>query len=213
MLYGNHIFIVSSIGGYIVDVDVKEISGTWYAGYVLDKHVKSSDFLGHNAYGYPAFDTKRTEVGESMYQLKYRDDRSQIPLLAETFIDNLRSKFSSVSFIVPVPPSKHRKYQPLIELAKAVANKMDIKIFENILIKNVETPQMKDIASNKDKVSTLLKAFSINDGIGNDGCWDALIIDDLYSSGSTLKAATMTLKTYSKVKNIYVAVFTRTKSS
>ena len=90
---------------------------------------------------------------------------------------------------------------------------MDIKIFENILIKNVETPQMKDIGSNKEKVSTLLKAFSINDGISNDGRWDTLIIDDLYSSGSTLKAATMTLKTYSKVKNIYVGVFTRTKSS
>jgi len=61
---------------------------------------------------------------EKPYQLKYKDDRSQIPLLAETFIENLKSKFSSVRLIVPVPPSKHRTFQPLIELAKAAAKRM-----------------------------------------------------------------------------------------
>ena len=88
---------------------------------------------------------------------------------------------------------------------------MDIPIFEKILIKNIETPQMKDISNNEDKLSRLLESFSINDEIDNDGCWDALIIDDLYSSGSSLNAATKTLKTYSKVNNIYVTAFTRTK--
>lgn len=194
-----------------MDVAVQRIFGAWHVGYVLDKHVKSSDFLGNNQFGHPMFDTIRTEVGESMYQLKYKGDRSQIPLLAETFIENLKSKFSSVGLIIPVPPSKHRTFQPLIELAKAVAKKMDITIFEKILIKNIETPQMKDISNNKDKLSRLLESFSINDEIDNDGCWDALIIDDLYSSGSSLNAATKTLKTYSKVNNIYVTAFTRTK--
>lgn len=194
-----------------MDVAVEKVCGAWHAGYILDKHIKSSEFLGHNEFGRPKFDTIRTEVGESVYQLKYKDDRSQIPLLAEVFVENLKSKFSSISFIVPVPPSKHRTFQPLIELAKAVAKKMDIPIFENVLIKNVETLQMKDIAATEDKMSTLLKAFSINDEIDNEGCWDALIIDDLYSSGSSLNAATKILKSYSKVNNVYVAAFTRTK--
>jgi len=193
-----------------MDVAVQKIFGAWHAGYVLDKHVKCSEFLGYE-FGHPRFDTVRTEVGESVFQLKYRDDSGQIPLLAETFIENLESKFASVRLTVPVPPSKHRVFQPLIELAKAVANKMDIPIFENVLIKNTETPQMKDISSIEDKLSKLLESFSINDGIGNDGCWDALIIDDLYSSGSSLNAAARTLKTYSKVKDVYVTAFTRTK--
>lgn len=143
--------------------------------------------------------------------MKYKDDRSQISILAETFIENLSSKLSSVSLIVPVPPSIRRKFQPLIELAKAIAQKMDILLFENILIKKSKTQPMKDITNNQDKLNILLKSFGINDGIDNDGCWDTLIIDDLYDSGCSLKAATKILKTYSKVNNIYVAAFTRTK--
>ncbi len=194
-----------------MNVAVQEIKGAWYAGYILDKHVKSSEFIGNNEYGHPMFDTIRTEVGESIYQLKYKNDPTQIPILVEVFVENLKSKLNSVSLIIPVPPSKYRSFQPLIELAKAVSKKMNIPIFENILIKNNETPQMKDIANNEDKLSKLLEAFSINDEIETNGCWDALIIDDLSSSGSSLNAATKTLQTYSKIKNIYVAAFSRTK--
>lgn len=194
-----------------MNVAVQEINGAWHAGYILDKHVKSSEFIGNNEFGRPMFDTIRTEVGESMYQLKYKNDHNQIPLLAEVFVANLYSKLISVSLIIPMPPSKQRSFQPLIELAKAVGKKMNIPIFENILIKNKETPQMKDILNNEDKLSKLLEAFSINDGIETKGCWDALIIDDLYSSGSSLNAASMKLQTYSKIKNIFVAAFSRTK--
>lgn len=194
-----------------MNVAVQEINGAWHAGYILDKHVKSSEFIGNNEFGHPMFDTIRTEVGESMYQLKYKNDHNQIPLLAEVFVANLYSKLISVSLIIPMPPSKQRSFQPLIELAKAVGKKMNIPIFENILIKNKETPQMKDILNNEDKLSKLLEAFSINDGIETKGCWDALIIDDLYSSGSSLNAASMKLQTYSKIKNIFVAAFSRTK--
>ncbi len=194
-----------------MNVEVQEIFGAWHAGYVLDKHVRRSEFIGNNEFGHSMFDTIRTEVGESMYQLKYKDDRSQIPLLAEAFVENLRFKLKTVRLIIPVPPSKHRIFQPLIELAKAVATKMNIPIFEKVLIKNKATPQMKDIAINADKLSKLLEAYSINDEIDNNGCWDALIIDDLYSSGSSLTAATKTLQTYSKIRNIYVAAFSRTK--
>ena len=56
-----------------------------------------------------------------------------------------------------------------------------------------------------------MRCFHINDAISNDGQLDVLIIDDLYSSGASLSAATQTMKTYGKVKNIYVAAFTRTK--
>jgi predicted amidophosphoribosyltransferase len=56
-----------------------------------------------------------------------------------------------------------------------------------------------------------MNCFHINDQITNEGVWDALIIDDLYSSGASLSAATQALRTYSKVKNIYVAAFSRTK--
>jgi predicted amidophosphoribosyltransferase len=70
---------------------------------------------------------------------------------------------------------------------------------------------MKDIDLREDKIKALMNCFHINDQITNEGVWDALIIDDLYSSGASLSAATQALRTYSKVKNIYVAAFSRTK--
>ena len=191
-----------------MDVNIKMINGNWCAGYTLDKHVKSSVFIGENQYGHSEFNTVRTDVGEAMYQLKYRNDRKKIPLLVDVFIENLESKLSSVGLIVPMPPSKRRTFQPLTELAKEIGKKMKVSLFENILIKKARTPQMKDVVSVKEKIKVLSTAFSINDEI-KEGCWDVLLIDDLYGSGASLNAAAITLKTYSKVRNIYVVAFTR----
>ena len=49
---------------------IRQITGSWDLGYVLDKHVLSSVYLGDNAYGHPQFDTTRSEVGEALYKLK-----------------------------------------------------------------------------------------------------------------------------------------------
>ncbi len=194
-----------------MDVNIKVMKGDWHLGYTLDKHVKSSDFLGYDALGHAEFDTIRTDVGEAIYQLKYKNNRGVIPLLVEAFIDNLKSKISSVGLIVPMPPSKRRKFQPVIELAREIATKMNISLFENLLIKKSKTPEMKNEATFEEKKEILSSVFSINDEIDGEGSWDVLLIDDLYGTGASLNTASKTLKTYSKIKNIYVAAFTRKK--
>lgn len=188
-----------------------QIKGNWDLGYVLDWHVESSEFLGHNQFGRAEFDTKRTEIGEAIFQLKYRHDLTKIEPLAETMVLNLKSAFQTVSFIVPMPPSKSRGIQPAIELARKVAEKMALPLFENILLKNGTTAQMKDIDTKKERINALMGCFYINDGIKYSGSLDVLIIDDLYSSGASLSAATQVLRSYQKVSKIFVAVFSRTK--
>jgi predicted amidophosphoribosyltransferase len=42
----------------------RRIIGKWSQGYALDYHSVSSVFLGHNQFGHPEYDTKRSEVGE-----------------------------------------------------------------------------------------------------------------------------------------------------
>ena len=44
---------------------------------------------------------------------------------------------------------------------------------------------MKNIHNVQDKMAALEGKFSINDSI-TDGCWDAIIIDDLYDTGSSM---------------------------
>jgi predicted amidophosphoribosyltransferase len=194
-----------------MNVKIMKISGDWSDGLVLDWHVAHSEFLGHNQFGHPEYNTVRTEIGEALYQLKYRSDLTQIDTLAKTMADAIKLNFPPVAFIVPMPPSKQRTVQPLLLLAKKVAEILGIPIFDNILLKIGTTPQMKDIGTREEKIQALMGCFQINDTITNDGKWDILIIDDLYSSGASLSAATMSISTYGKVNNVYVVAFSRTK--
>ena len=194
-----------------MNVNIMEIQGDWDVGYVLDSHTQSSTFIGYDQFGHKRYETDRTEVGEAVFQLKYRSDLTKAEPLAEALVVNLKSAFKTASLLVPMPPSKNRETQPVIELAKKVSEKMGIPCFCNILLKTGTTPQMKDIATKDKRLDALMGCFCINDEITNDGCWDALIIDDLYSSGASLSAATLTLKSYPKINKIFVAAFSRTK--
>jgi predicted amidophosphoribosyltransferase len=191
-----------------MEVNVQRINGNWNLGYSLDKHVLQSTYIGENQWGHPEFDTIRSEVGEALYQLKYRSDYEQIPRIANQMSASLSRYFSSVGLIIPMPPSKERVRQPVIEIARLVASNMRVPCYENLLVKTQNTPQMKDIGSREEKVDTLVKAFTVNDVL-SPGLYDVLIIDDLYDSGSSLEAATSVLRRYKKIRSVCVATVTR----
>jgi predicted amidophosphoribosyltransferase len=191
-----------------MEVNIQRINGNWDLGYSLDKHVLQSVYLGENQWGHAEFDTTRSEVGEALFLLKYRSDFTQIKVIADQISESLSQHFSTACLVIPMPASKQRARQPVREIALKVAENMKIPCLENLLIKNVNTPQMKDIDSRDEKVDTLVKAFAINDVLGG-GYYDILIVDDLYDTGSSLEAATKVLKEYSKIRNIYVATVTR----
>lgn len=53
--------------------NIQSIQGPWDLGYSLDKHTLNSVYTGDNEYGHPMFDTARSESGEVLYQLKYKN--------------------------------------------------------------------------------------------------------------------------------------------
>ncbi len=191
-----------------MEVNIQRINGNWDLGYSLDKHVLQSVYLGENQWGHAEFDTTRSEVGEALFLLKYRSDFTQTSAIADQMTESLSQHFSTACLVIPMPASKQRERQPVREIAIKVAENMKIPCLENLLIKNVSTPQMKDSDSRDEKVDTLVKAFAINDVLG-DGDYDILIVDDLYDTGSSLEAATKVLNEYSKIRKIYVATVTR----
>lgn len=189
-------------------VNVRQIKGPWNLGYSLDKHTISSIYLYHDEYGHAQFDTTRSEAGEALYQLKYRSDQSQVAVLAKQMVASLRHHFTSTSFVVPMPPSKQRTFQPVIAIARQIASEMGVPCLENLLVKTTHTAQMKDIASREDRVAALCSAFVVNDVLAH-GRYDVLVIDDLYDTGSSVEAATIMLRRYRKIRSIFVATVTR----
>jgi len=68
----------------MVSINPRRIPGRWRDGYALDIHTIHSEFLGHDEYGHPQFGTTRSDIGELLYQLKYRSDDAVVPSLVET---------------------------------------------------------------------------------------------------------------------------------
>ena len=189
-------------------VNIRKINGPWEDGLSLDKHTLSSVYTGDNEYGHPTFDTTRTEIGECLYQLKYRHDYNQVPIIAHEISRAASSAFKFISFVLPIPPSRHRNRQPVIEVSRQVAADLGVRCIENMLLKNAHTEQMKNISTRDEKVEALCDKLYFQDVIA-DGQYDVLIIDDLYDTGATLEAATIVLRSYPKIRNIYVATITR----
>lgn len=191
--------------------NVKKIDGNWDCGIVLDKHVLSSTYTGDNEYGKPTFDTTRSEIGEALYQLKYKGDWSKIPLLGSALAEAVTSSFGEVGFVVPMPPSNVRARQPVFELADAVGSALKIPVFKDMLIKQksaIGAEQLKDLGSKEEKVAALKGRFALNKAITNKGLWDALVLDDLFDSGASMEAACCVLRPYEKIRKLCVAALT-----
>lgn len=192
-----------------MQVAIKTIQGNWNQGFSLDKHIVRSIPVGYNEYGHMQFDTLRTEVGESVFQLKYRSDLSQVGLLAQAVVSSLRHALTGVDFVSPMPASKVRQTQPVYEVAREVARLLSVSYVDNFIQKVKSTGGMKDLGGRAERVEALQGCFSINDSALADGRWHVLLIDDLYDTGASLEAVCEAVRQSAKIGSVSVIALTR----
>jgi len=160
-----------------LEIHPKEIRGSWDEGYVLDVHTISSTFIGYNEFGHPEFDTQRSPLGELVYRLKYKGDKSAIPPIVRTVVTFLRGWPTQPEVVVPMPPSKaQRAFQPVVEIASALSNALRIELDIGSLTKAKPTPQMKDIGDFPERVAVLEAALAVGRQFEGKR---VLLIDDL----------------------------------
>lgn len=191
-----------------MQVQVRQIVGNWDAGYALHKHTLSSVHLGNDANGYPMFDTTRSEPGEALFQLKYRSDWNQVAPIAAALNQHILPLFKKVGLIIPMPASTARQRQPVDEIAKELGRLANIPVFHNIVIKTPApqgAPQLKNLKTKAEKEAALEGRFTINNEITNEGCWNALMLDDLFDTGATMEAVCAALRTYPKINKVFAA--------
>ena len=188
---------------------IKRIDGNWNLGFALDKHSVASVPIGENAYGHMQFDTTRTDVGEALFQLKYRNDWSQVNVLASVLAEVLYPKFQDIDLVIPMPASTVRSRQPVTEIASALGNIIRRPCFDNLLLKSPSGSSLKNLNTKAEKAEALKDTLSVNQGaIGNEGRWNALLVDDVYHTGASIEAACLVLRGYAKIGKIYVAALT-----
>jgi predicted amidophosphoribosyltransferase len=187
-----------------------KLRGEWKAGYALDVQTLHSEYLGDDDLGRPCFETKRSEAGELLYRLKYGKDRSCVGVLAETAAAFVRYRRWPVDGIVPVPPSRaDRGFQPILLLARALGRALSLPVHCDCIAKIKLTPELKHVTDYAERLSLLQGAYSVSPTSIENRC--ILLLDDLYRSGATLKAAASALSDAGGVKSIYVLTFTKTR--
>lgn len=188
--------------------NLRQIHGNWDLGCALDKHTVSATPVGRNEYGHTIWDTARTEAGEALFRLKYRFDWRQAERIAHAMAELICPKFADIGLVVPMPASKVRARQPVHEIARAIGTIIKRPVFEDILRKVPTGQSLKDIGTKANRAAALQGKIALNDEIVSQGRWNVLLVDDRYDTGASLEAASAVLRSYAKVRKIYVATVT-----
>ncbi len=194
----------------MVDIHPMQICGRWRDGYVLDRHVVSSTFIGHNEFGHPMFDTKRTDIGQLLYRLKNRSDPSGVDQIIDTAVDFVRSWNPRIDAIVPVPPSQRRKRQPVFVLASGLGERLSVPVIQNCVTRVKKLPQLKNINDFAERKRLLEEAHSVDPALVSKK--NVLLFDDLYQSGATMNAVASALYDSGDASDVFALAITRTQN-
>ena len=197
-----------------IQINPQEIPGNWRAGYALDFHTVSSRLLPDGTY-----DTERTEIGELIFQAKYRYNRSQIQPIAEIAAKFVKEKFTVnghrvlpyLDAIIPIPPSdEERPFQPVTEIAAKIGQILDISVISNHLIKVKGTTPLKNLEDEENRREQLRGAFIVQSTPKKYRC--VLLFDDIYRSGETLTEVTDVLYKRGNISRVLVLTLTQTRT-
>lgn len=197
----------------IKNLNIQEIQGKWKEGYALDLHTVSSLPIFNEQNEIIGWDTKRPDIAERLYRLKYWSDIRWVDSIADAasnfLLDHLNNW--SIDLLVPAPPSNtDRKFQPVYELAKSIGSKVKIVVDYKAVTKIKSTTELKGEEDSEKRFEMLKDAFLVKDNYLLDK--NVLLFDDLFRSGETLNAICDVITNKGKAKNIYVLTITKTRT-
>lgn len=188
--------------------DQFRIEGPWKSGAVIDWHTVESQIVGQNEYGHPIFDTTRTEIGELLYQFKYRANRGALEKLLALATARLASAKGKFDLVLPVPPSNPTRTVTR-QIAAGLASSLAAGTSTTALTKVRATDELKSVTDVERRKELLAGVFAA-DAEQTQGK-RVLLVDDLYRSGATLAAATEAVYAQGRAQAVYAFAVTRTR--
>lgn len=181
-----------------MSISPRRLQGNWDIGYALDIHTVSSEYIGDNQYGYPQYETIRSDLGELLYQIKYMHDYSKIQVitrLIENFV--LEHFMNKVDWVLPIPPTKKRRIQHVEVIAKNVSKILHCGYSDAILV-NKSVGEAKN--NNGQRQIIQVRAASSRRNI--------LLVDDITNTGSTARTCVDVLRTDPNINKVYFLTLT-----
>ncbi|MFA7684610.1 MAG: hypothetical protein WCX84_07340 [Syntrophales bacterium] len=187
-----------------------QLEGNWKRGLAFDVHTLSSTYLGVNEYGYDQWDNTRSEIGELLYQIKYRADARKVQKIVK-LLDKIKG-IESMDYLIPVPSTnKQRRVQPVVEITRKLGECRGVKVLEGVLCKRAGGPELKNVTDVDEREALLRERLYLEQCDAIEGK-NVLLIDDLYRSGATLRVATELLYDKGGVNDVFVLTMTKTRS-
>lgn len=193
----------------MIEISTKKLRGQWDEGYALDFHTLSSTYVGDDEYGHPQFVTTRSAIGELLYRLKYGQDQSVVEAIVTTTRSFLQARSWPMDLIIPVPPSRYRKFQPVVALAQRLAEVLNVAFGGGCVAKVRNIPELKNVFDFDKRTQLLTSAFQVDRSLVAGKC--VLLFDDLYRSGATMNAVSSELKRSGKAARVYALALTMTR--
>lgn len=150
-----------------------------------------------------------------VHGLKYRDRTDLAVMMAEWMIRASDGTVAACDAIVPVPLHAFRlwgrKFNQSAELARAIARSSDKPFLATALIRNRRTAQQVGLGASQ-REENVRGAFSVTEG-GKAALFGKriVLVDDVYTTGATVSAATRALKK-AGVADVTVLTFARAMS-
>jgi predicted amidophosphoribosyltransferase len=184
------------------------IKGSWRSGIVLDWHTVGSELIGADEFGHPIFETTRTEIGELLYQFKYRSNRRAFEKLIAIAAERLAGSRGKFDLVLPVPPSNPSRTVTQ-RIAAGLAGTLAAATSTTALTKVRATNELKSVTDPEKRKELLTGVFAAD---AKQLCGKrVLLVDDLYRSGATLEAATQAAYTQGKASDVCAFAVTRTR--
>lgn len=187
-----------------------KLTGTWTYGVALDRHTLDSTFVGHDGAGHPQFETRRSELGELLYQVKYQGKQRLVEQIAAAAVQFLGPHRDKIDIVVPMPPSGKRAVQPVPLIAAASGDSLGLPVIDCIETTRT-TAELKGVDEPERRQELVRGLYRVTgDAIRRR---NVLLFDDLYRSGTTLTAVTEVLMKAGDASSVRVLTVTKTRSN
>ena len=183
------------------------VNGEWNEGFVFDIYIKHSERIGNDVFGNPHFKNDYSPIGGLLHAMKYNGhyntSKEIVDMCYPAISEWLKDKH--IDIVLPIPPTTEREFQHVVVISEMLAAKLGTYYSDEVLY-NIGNRPVKSIAKeDRDMTGMIVKIKP-----AKLQC-NILLVDDLYSSGTTANECVKVLRQDPLVNNIYYFALAKTK--